>query len=62
MKVEIERERCISSGNCVLVSPNVFDQDDHAIVRLHTDTVDEPDVASVEEAVEGCPAAAISIT
>lgn len=60
MKIEIEPEKCIASGQCVLVAEQVFDQDDDGIVVLHDA---EPGDAAVEEAARNaariCPARAI---
>lgn len=59
IRVEVDRELCIGSGDCVASAPNVFelDDEDKAIVL-------DPDAAPVEEILEAagnCPVTAIFI-
>jgi ferredoxin len=63
MRVTIDQDRCIGSGQCVLTAPDVFDQreDDGIVVLLDA----EPSPGSHEDvrrAAGGCPALAIVIT
>ena len=60
LKIEINRETCIGSGNCVHWAPGVFDQDDegYAIV-LDPDA--EPE-QKVREAARNCPTRSIDVT
>lgn len=60
MRVEATSSRCISSGNCVLACPEVFDQDDDAMVILLRSEVSPELEVAVVEAVEACPSAAIN--
>ena len=57
--IKVLTERCISSGNCVDVAPDVFDMDDDGIVVALVDEVDEGSRASVAQASEVCPVQAI---
>jgi ferredoxin len=62
MRVHIDRDSCIGSGNCVLTAPEVFDQDEHdGVVRLRTSEPPAAQHAAVREAADRCPAAVISI-
>ncbi|WP_432003434.1 ferredoxin [Streptomyces sioyaensis] len=61
MRVRIEPERCVASGQCVLVAPTVFDQDDEGIVVLLKDQPDDIEHQAVQESVHLCPAAAIAV-
>lgn len=61
MMVEVLRDRCIASGNCADLSPEVFGQDDEGFVVLLRDDVDDPLAPSVTEAADTCPVAAIMI-
>ncbi|WP_410652917.1 ferredoxin [Amycolatopsis sp. cmx-4-54] len=56
MKLEVDRERCVGAGMCVLTAPEVFAQDDEdGRVRLL-----DRDPAEIGDAVQLCPAGAIT--
>lgn len=60
MKVEVDADKCIASGQCVLIADAVFDQsDEDGIVVLRTDEVPPGEEASVRSAEQICPARAI---
>ncbi|MES5819996.1 ferredoxin [Streptomyces sp. RG80] len=61
MKVELEADKCVASGQCVLAAMDVFDQDDDGIAILLAEEVGAELVDDVEEAVAVCPAAAIRL-
>ncbi|CAN5818818.1 hypothetical protein BH20CHL1_BH20CHL1_09630 [soil metagenome] len=57
MRVSIDREKCVSAGNCVVTAPTVFMLDDEQkALLLDADSVDD-DVLWV--AAEMCPTEAI---
>ncbi|WP_062986057.1 ferredoxin [Nocardia anaemiae] len=62
MHVEVDRLRCVRSGQCVMTAPEVFDQDDAGIVILRQDTPGLDQHDAVPEAAVICPAAAIRPT
>ncbi|OWM00972.1 ferredoxin [Mycolicibacterium peregrinum] len=62
MKVEADRDACIASGNCVMVSDVVFDQDDDGVVEVLVDEVPDDEIALAREAVKLCPASALKLT
>lgn len=61
MRVEIEPDRCVASGQCVMHAPTVFDQDDDGIVVLLDATPPAEVHPGVREAAAVCPAALIRI-
>jgi ferredoxin len=62
MRVVTDTARCVGAGQCVLTEPAVFDQsDDDGTVVLLVEHVEGDQVASVEEAVDMCPAQAIAL-
>ena len=62
MKVVVDELRCDAHGVCVAACPEVFAlADDDDIVRVINDSPDESLRASLSEAVQGCPKAAITI-
>ena len=62
MKVTVDQHKCVSSGMCVMNSPDVFDQrDDAGVVVLLIDDP-RPDLTdATREAAAACPALAIRI-
>jgi ferredoxin len=62
MKVIVDQEKCVASGQCVLSAPDVFDQrESDGVVILLTETPDAGSDAMVREAAAICPALAIQI-
>lgn len=59
MRLVTEPDRCVASGQCVILAPQVFDQDDDGIVTLLKETPSQGERAAAEEAVRVCPASAI---
>ena len=62
MHVEVDVPKCVASGQCVLIAPEVFDQrDEDGMVVL----LDEAPAAEhhdrIREAAMVCPAAAIRV-
>jgi ferredoxin len=62
MKLEADRDDCIASGNCVMISDALFDQDDDGIVVLLTDEVPAAEEEHAREAVKICPASVLRLT
>ena len=61
MKIVVDVEKCMGSGQCVRLAPRVFAQDDvTGLVRLLTDEPSAEDQEAVELAIEACPVIAIS--
>jgi ferredoxin len=62
MKVTIEQEKCVASGQCVMAAADVFDQrDEDGMVILLDDNPPDDLAADVEQAAAVCPALAIHI-
>jgi ferredoxin len=57
--VKVLTDRCISSGNCVDVAPELFDMDDEGLVVALTDTVTDDGLGTAEQAAGVCPVQAI---
>ncbi|MGK5642986.1 ferredoxin [Streptomyces sp. URMC 126] len=60
MRVSIDSDLCIGSGQCALTSPSVFDTDDDGfgVVRPGQEDGRDP---MVKEAVRACPVQAITL-
>jgi ferredoxin len=61
VRVEADRDACISAGNCVMTAGEIFDQDDDGIVVVLASEVRADDEAKVREAVKLCPASALRL-
>ncbi|ALI24580.1 Ferredoxin [Mycolicibacterium fortuitum] len=62
MKVEADQDACIASGNCVMISDVVFDQDEDGVVEVLVDEVPGDQVEQARQAVKLCPASALKLT
>jgi ferredoxin len=62
VKVTVDQDKCISSGQCVLNAGGVFDQrDDDGVVILMTDNPPPEQAENARKATAACPALAIDI-
>jgi ferredoxin len=61
VRIEVDRDACVSAGNCVMVAENVFDQDDDGVVVLLADPVPDDEADHAREAVRLCPASALRL-
>ena len=62
MGIDVKRDACVGAGQCALVAPDVFDQDDEGIVMLLQVNPDGPDLEAATKAARLCPARAITVT
>jgi ferredoxin len=62
MKVVVDQDKCVSSGQCVLNAGEVFDQrDDDGVVVLRNDSPPPGQAGNARKAAAVCPALAIDI-
>jgi ferredoxin len=61
MKLSANRDDCIGSGNCVMISEALFDQDDDGVVVLLAEDVPEAEEQHAREAVKTCPASVLRL-
>ncbi|CAL9658593.1 MULTISPECIES: ferredoxin [Streptomyces] len=61
MRVSAERDRCVGSGQCALLSPEVFDQDADGLVTLLSEEPAEELREQVAQAVDLCPSRSIRV-
>ena len=61
MRVIVESNICMGSGNCVGACPEVFAQDDAGVVVLLDETPGEELRERVEQAADECPSQCIAV-
>ncbi|MCU1449268.1 MAG: ferredoxin [Acidimicrobiales bacterium] len=61
IKIEIDREKCMGSGNCSFWAPATFDLDDEGVAIVVDPAGDGDDGDKVVLAAQGCPTQAISV-
>jgi ferredoxin len=62
MKVTVDQDKCVSSGQCVLNAGDVFDQrDDDGVVVLRNGSPPPEQTDNTRNAAAACPALAIDI-
>jgi ferredoxin len=60
MKISVETDKCVGAGQCAMVAPAVFDQnDDDGVVIVLEESPGPEHAADVEEAAMLCPAQVI---
>ncbi|MFV2194975.1 ferredoxin [Nocardiopsis sp. LOL_012] len=62
MRVELDEPKCVASGQCVVIAPDVFDQrDEDGVAVILEEHPPQDQREDVEEAVAVCPAAALRL-
>jgi ferredoxin len=59
--LKVDRGLCEGYANCVFQAEDVFDLGEDNIVSLLKTEISEADRVRIEEAVESCPVAALSL-
>jgi ferredoxin len=59
LRIEVNRERCMASGNCSMWAPGTFDHDDEGIAIV-VDPAGDPE-ETVRLAATNCPVSAITV-
>jgi ferredoxin len=63
MKVTVDKDKCVASGQCVLAAEAVFDQDENdGVVILLNEDPDPDQYEAVRLAAQMCPASVITVT
>nr|WP_090275374.1 ferredoxin [Mycolicibacterium komanii]CRL68342.1 putative ferredoxin [Mycolicibacterium komanii] len=62
MKLTVDQDKCVSSGQCVLNASDIFDQrDEDGVVMLLIESPADDQADDVRKAAAACPALAIHI-
>lgn len=60
-RVQVDRERCVGSGVCESLAPEVFELDDDGVLQLHREEPAADELDEVRDAVQSCPARALAL-
>ena len=60
-RIEVDRERCVGSGTCEMLAPDLFEVGDDGIVAVLRPEPDGADVEAAEDAVQACPTSALDL-
>ncbi|KMS82893.1 ferredoxin [Streptomyces regensis] len=61
MRVTADRDRCVGSGQCAMLSPEVFDQDDDGLVLVLREVPGADLHEEVHRAADLCPAQSLRV-
>lgn len=61
MKVVVDRDRCVGSGTCEALAPDVFEVDDDGVLTVLREEPADGEEADVRDAVTACPTRALSL-
>jgi ferredoxin len=62
MKILVDRTKCTGLGICESLAPEHFEIDDEGLLVVFDEHVTDETIAGVEEAIAGCPTAALRLT
>jgi len=60
-RVQVDRERCVGSGVCESLAPEVFEIDDDGVLVVHRPEPADEELDGVRDAVQSCPARALEL-
>lgn len=61
MRVTVDHEKCMGTGNCTLIAGHVFGTREDGLALLRNESPGSEEWAAVRRAVESCPTGAISV-
>ena len=61
MRVVVDRDRCVGSGACEALAPDVFEVDDDGVLAVLRAEPEDDDVPAVRDAVQACPTRALGL-
>ena len=59
--VRVDLERCVGSGSCEMLAPDLFEVGDEGVVRVLRPLAGADDEALAKDAVSACPTQALSL-
>jgi ferredoxin len=60
-RVAVDRDRCVGSGACEALAPEIFEVDDDGLLVVHRSEPAEAELSDVRDAASACPTRALSL-
>ncbi len=60
-RLHVDRDRCVGSGSCEALAPDVFEVDDDGVLTVLLPGPGDDEAAAVRDAVSACPTRALSL-
>jgi ferredoxin len=60
-RVEVDRKRCVGSGTCEAIAPDVFEVGDDGLLVLLLPEPGDDGLPDVQDAVQACPTRALTL-
>ena len=60
-RIQVDRERCVGSGACEVLAPDIFEVDDDGALVVHRPEPGAGELVEVEDAVRACPTRALTL-
>jgi ferredoxin len=60
-RIEVDRDRCVGSGTCEALAPDVFEIDGDGVLVVRRPEPAGDEVGDVGDAVQACPTRALSL-
>ena len=61
MKITVDPDKCIGSGSCEMLAPDVFEVSDEGLCQILVADAGAEAASGVRQAVKSCPTRAISV-
>jgi ferredoxin len=60
-RVVVDRDRCVGSGSCEALAPDVFEVDDDGVLALLRPEPADDQLAEIRDALQACPTRALTL-
>ena len=60
-RIAVDRDRCVGSGACEALAPDVFEVDDDGVLVVHRQEPADEELSDVRDAVQACPTRSLSL-
>jgi ferredoxin len=61
VRIVVDRDRCVGSGSCEALAPDVFEVDDDGVLTVLREQPGDDELPDVRDAVTACPTRALAL-